>query len=109
MNNTIKEAAMNNAQLSDSLRELERVVPPTFASFLQQHKNIALVLERDPQSRKIRIGVKKIHSSAVKRILRESKQDLAAKEEAGYSKKDATKDFSEAQDEIAAYSRQNAR
>ena len=107
MNSAREEAAMSNVQLPESIRELERTVPPAIVTFLQRHENVALVFERDPQSGNIRVGVRKVYRRETKRTLESAKQALAAKEKAGYSKEDAFKEFWEAQDEIAAQLEKN--
>jgi translation initiation factor 2 alpha subunit (eIF-2alpha) len=83
------------------LQELERVIPPVVADFLRKNQNLMLVLERDPQTDKVQVGVKKIYNQEAKELVAEVHQSFLAEKRAGYSRKDAAKDFLEAQDEIA--------
>lgn len=89
------------SELSNSLQKLEQVVPSSFKDFLKNNKNILLILERNPETDKVRVGVKKIYSPEARNILKEARRNRIARKNAGYSREDAIRDFLEAQDEIA--------
>ncbi len=89
------------SEFSNSLHKLEQVVPSSFKEFLKNNNNILLILERNPETDKVQVGVKKIYSQEAKDILKEARQGRIARNKADYSREDAVRDFLEAQDEIA--------
>ena len=89
---------------SDSLNEIERVVPQPIVDFLRNNQNVMLVFERNPDTDKIQVGVRKIYRSEAHELLKEARlESLEKKQLKGYTREDAIKDFNEAQQEIAAY------
>ncbi len=48
------------SRFSNSLQELEQVIPPSFKEFLRNNENILLILERNPETDKVRVGAKNI-------------------------------------------------
>ena len=85
-----------------SLKDIEDR-PAVLTDFLRKNKGLIVVIEVDPASDKVRVGIRKKYGDDVTRILREVYQEHALKLQQGYSRDDAVKDFKEAQNEISKY------
>jgi hypothetical protein len=64
---------------------------------------VVMDLEKDPKSGEVHVGVRKVYSDEVEMLASEIDAEFDQKEQAGYSREDAVRDFRGAQKEAVPY------